>query len=263
MTYDKLDDQQKKRTIESLYIKDGKSFNQIAEELQTYANKVRRDAKRLGISIRNKSEAQKNALDTGSHKHPTKGKNRSQDTKNKIGLSVLKNWENLSDSELNQRKLKAKQQWDKLSEDEKQNLISSANKAVRESSKTGSKLEKYLFTQLLKAGYKVEFHKEQLLATTKLQIDIYIPSLNTAIEVDGPSHFLPVWGDDALNRNVKYDNKKTGLILGKGCVLIRIKQAKDYSDTRALLIWQQLDSELQKIKQKFPSSENRLINIGD
>ena len=100
-----------------------------------------------------------------------------------------------------------------------------------------------------------------MLVTTKLQIDIFLPTMNTAIEIDGPSHFEPVWGDKSLERNIRYDNKKTGLILGKGWLLIRIKQTKDFSNSRATLIYEKLQSELNKIKIEFPT--NRVIELGD
>ena len=64
--------------------------------------------------------------------------------------------------------------------------------------------------------------------------------MNLAIEVDGPSHWAPVWGEDSLNRNKKYDSKKEGLILGKGWNLIRIIQTKDFSESRALLVYNEL-----------------------
>jgi very-short-patch-repair endonuclease len=263
MKYENLSDDQKKQIIEDLYCGQKKSFQQIASDHDTYANKVRRDAKKFNIPIRDKSEAQKNALSTGSHKHPTKGLKRSEQTKRKIGSGVLNNWQNMDETELDRRKEKARQHWQSLSEEEKQNMINSANKAVRDTSKTGSKLEKYLLSELIRSGFKPEFHKEQSILNTKLQIDIFVPSLNVAIEVDGPSHFLPVWGEDALSRNVKYDNKKTGLLLGKGCVLIRIKQTKDYSPTRGKMIWDQVYKTLKQIEIKFPDIDNRLIIIGD
>lgn len=261
--YEKLSEAEKKKIIIAEYEKNNKSFQQIADEYDTYANKIRRDAKKFDVKIRDKSQAQKNALENGTHVHPTKGKKRNEEVKAKIGLGVLNSWESLSENEINQRKSKAKKQWESLSEDQRQQMMSSANKAVRQSSKTGSKLEKFLLAELLRDGYRVEFHKEQLLANTRLQIDMFIPSLNIVIEVDGPSHFLPVWGDQALNRNIKYDNKKTGLILGKGYVLIRIKQTKDFSKTRALLIYNDLLKVIKDIQKKFPEPKDRTIEIGD
>jgi very-short-patch-repair endonuclease len=261
--YSDMTDNEKKTIINNYYNQQNKSFQQIADTLQTYANKIRRDAIKFKIPIRDKSEAQKNALNTGSHKHPTKGTVRSEDTKQKIGKGLIDSWENLTSQELEDRKQKSRDQWNSLSREQQQNMIGSAIKAVRASSKHGSKLEKYLLSALINNGYRVDFHKEQILSNTKLQIDIFIPNLNLAIEVDGPSHFEPVWGEDALNKNIKYDNKKTGLLLGKGAVLIRIKQIRDYSPTRAKIIWDNLKSVIEQIENKFPDIDNRLIIIED
>lgn len=240
MNYESMNDDQKQSTIKKLYEVDKKSFGDIAKELGTYANKIRRDAIKYKINIRDKSDAQKNALKTGKHKHPTKGQIRNEATKMKIGGSVMKSWNTMTDSELKIRKQTAKEQWDKRSDDEKKHMQQMANTAVRISSKEGSKLEKFILDKLIRNGYKVKFHEEQILSNTKLQIDLFIPSMSIAIEIDGPSHFLPVWGDDVLSRNKKYDEKKEGLIIGKGLTLIRIKQTKDFSKSRASLIYDKL-----------------------
>jgi very-short-patch-repair endonuclease len=238
--YSNLSDEEKYTILDQLYSQQQQSFADIADAYETYPNKVRRDAKRLQIQIRNKSEAQKNALSSGKHKHPTKGKPRSADIKKKIGSGVLSSWEELTDQELQLRKDKAKENWQKLSEEEKQNMQRAATNAVRLSSKVGSKLEKFILTQLLADGYYVEFHKEQTLVNTKLQIDLFLTKINTAIEIDGPSHFLPVWGENALQKNISYDQKKEGLILGKGWHLIRIKQLRDFSTTRSQILYDKL-----------------------
>jgi very-short-patch-repair endonuclease len=255
-SYSQLSDQDKKDLIDSLYSNDGKSFSDIASLYDTYANKIRRDAKKFNIKIRDKSEAQKNALKTGKHSHPTKGKERSENTKQKIGLGVLNSWENLDQAEIEARKNKAKLNWEKLDDNVKQNMLRSANNAVRVTSKIGSKLEKYIHKKLISDGYKVEFHKEQTLVNTRLQIDLFVPIINLAIEVDGPSHFAPVWGEESLKRNQNYDSKKEGLILGKGWNLIRIIQTKDYSETRSNIIYSQIldiinKEDLSQGQQKF------------
>jgi very-short-patch-repair endonuclease len=240
LNYKSLNDSQKLDILKKLYVQEKLSFQDIASKFDTYANQIRRDAKRLNIKIRNKSDAQKNALKTGKHKHPTKGSQRSKETKDKIGKAVMNSWDELSEKELKQRRAKSKALWEGMDENIKENILKSANTAARLSSKTGSKLEKFLLNQLLKDGYSVEFHKEQVLSNTKLQIDLFLPTMNVAIEVDGPSHFAPIWGDDALAKNKKYDEKKNGLLIGKGMALIRIKQKKDFSNARANLIYDQL-----------------------
>jgi len=261
--YADLNEQQKINLIKKLYEEEKKSFIEIAKQLNTYSNKVRRDAIKYNIKIRDKSEAQKNALKNGKHCHPTKGKTRTETEKMKIGNGVMKSWEKLTPEQLQNRKITAKNNWDNLTEEERQHIQKKANEAVRKTSKVGSKLEKFIANELIKNGHKIQFHQEQFLSNTKLQIDIMIPSMNVAIEIDGPSHFAPVWGSDSLKRNVKYDQKKTGLILGKGLVLIRIKQNMDYSTSRARLVYNKLQELLKSINNRFPSIDNRNFQIED
>lgn len=261
--YNKLSDSEKRKLLVQEYEQNKKSFQDIAKENNTYANKIRRDAIKLNITIRDKSEAQKNALNTGKINHPTKGKIRPEQTKQKIGNAVLKSWESMSDTDLKKRKLQAKINWDNKTDDEKALILREANTAVREASKKGSKLEIFLFNKLLEYGYSVDFHKEQSILNTKLQIDLFLPRDNIAIEVDGPSHFEPVWGNDALKRNKKYDNTKTGLIIGKGLFLIRIKQSRDFSKARASIIFDHLIEAINTIKQGSNSNQTKVINLGD
>lgn len=259
--YESLSETQKKNILNKEYVINGLSFAEIAKSYNTYANKIRRDAQKYKIKIRNKSDAQKNALESGRHSHPTKGKERSITEKHKIGMGVMKSWDGLSDKELKKRKETARKNWDKLSTEEQQNILSKANIAVRESSNKGSKLELYIFENLIKDGYRVDFHKEQILVNTKLQIDLFLPTMGVAIEIDGPSHFEPVWGDDALKRNQKYDNKKNGILLGKGLTLIRIRQTKDFSKSRAFVLYNELVSHLQILSKKTSHSE--YIELGE
>lgn len=259
-SYASMTDMEKENTIKRLYETEKKSFMDIAVMLGTYANRIRRDAIKYKINIRDKSLAQKNALNTGKIKHPTQGTKRDNETKQKIGNAVMNSWENLSDAELQHRKAKAKQNWDSLTDDEKANMLQKANEAVRKSSKEGSKLEKFILEYLLRDGYKVQFHQEQSLLNTKLQIDMIIPSMNVAIEIDGPSHFSPVWGNDALKRNKKYDEKKEGLLIGKGFSLIRIKQTRDFSKSRALLCYEKLKELLGQINKQ---SDQKIFTIED
>lgn len=261
MLYINYNDADKKKILQKLYIEQNMSFQDIAKELNTYANKIRRDAIRFKINPRDKSAAQKNALKTGKHKHPTKGTKRSDKTKEQIGTGVMKAWESTPEKQKQQRKKLAKRAWESLTEDEKQYRLNSAHQAVRHSSKVGSKLEKYLLNELITNGYKVDFHKEQILTNTKLQIDLFLPTMGIAIEVDGPSHFLPVWGDDTLNKNIKYDKKKSGLIIGKGLYLIRIKQTHDFSKARGKQLFDKIKTILQAFPQPF--TQSRILEIED
>ena len=184
------------------------------------------------------------------------------DTVVEVSDDVLEKSQNLSDEEIEKRKQSSKANWDNLSVEAKEHMQKSANAAIRISSKIGSKLEKFLYVKLINDGFKVEFHKENTLANTKLQIDMFIPSINTAIEIDGPSHFEPVWGQDALSKNITYDQKKEGLIFGRGWSLIRIKQTKDFSKARSNLIYSKL-AEFISINSKILKSGQQKMEIHD
>lgn len=258
--YDELSESEKKRIINHMYLTKQMSLGDIADELNTYPNKIRRDAKKYQIQLRDKSKAQKNALKTGKHKHPTKGTKRDTETATKIGLGVMQNWAGLSNSEKMERAKKSKQIWNDMSDDQKIYMQKLAIEAVRKSSKEGSKLEKFILKGLLNNGYKVDFHKEQLLSNTKLQLDIFLPQHNIAIEIDGPSHFEPVWGEDALARNQNYDQKKAGLLIGKGIKLIRIKQEHDFSTTRSSILLEKLLTGIDTI---ISDKSTTFLEIGD
>lgn len=255
--YQKMSDFDKKKLITDLYVEKKMSFGDIAKEYGTYPNKIRRDAMKFNLPVRNRSEAQKNVLQSGKVDHPTQGKKRSSEEKDKISLGVHSSWNKLSDKEKNKRKQDSKKRWNAMDDKVKANMLNAAHIAIRKSSVEGSKLEKFILAKLLEQNYKVHFHKEQILANTKLQIDIFLPEDNIAIEVDGPSHFEPVWGEDSLSRNQAYDQKKTGLILGKGIKLIRIKQTGDYSKAKAIILTQQLMDLLGTIS----SSQDNLFHI--
>lgn len=253
--YNKHTDSEKRNLLETHYLKENKSLQDIAKMYNTYPNKIRRDAKKLNIKLRNKSEAQKNALNTGKHKHPTKGKRRTEEVKDKIGAAMLDKWENMEDDQRMQIAKKSKEAWDKRSEDDKANMLKKANMAVRQASKEGSKLEKFLLNKLLKSGYRVDFHQKQILVNTKLEIDIFLPDKSIAIEVDGPSHFNDIWGQETLKKNQKYDSKKTGLIIGRGLKLIRIAQKYDFSKSRSELLYSRL---INIIEDKSLSSQTNI-----
>jgi very-short-patch-repair endonuclease len=251
-----------KETIEELYVNKGYSWTQIAELYNSYPNKIRRQSIQWGIKSRTKAEAQSIALSSGRTKHPTKGTERSTETKIKISEKTALAWQNMSDEDKAAHVQRAKDQWANMTELERQNFQKLAGDAIRKSSREGSKLEKYLHTELTKAGYYVEYHKEHLILNEKLHLDMFLPKNNVVIEVDGMSHFEPVWGQKAFQRNKKADAEKSGLVLSRGLVLIRIKNTQTtLSEKYKRDILSKLLITLENIKQSYPSRENRLITL--
>ncbi len=251
-----------KEYIIDQYVNEKKSTYEIAQELKTYPNKIRRALNTLGVDLRDKSSAQTVAIESGRHEHPTRGKKRTEAEKVAISNGMASYWENMEEEEKKRRSDISKKQWAEMSEEDKANLRKLAAEAVRKASKEGSKIEKFIYEGLTKIGYDVIFHKRGLVANQNLEVDLFIPALNTAIEIDGPAHFLPIWGEESLNRHIRADAQKAGLLMNRGFVILRVKNIirnlsqKNMRETLAAII-----VELKKIEKKFPPATKRLIEI--
>jgi very-short-patch-repair endonuclease len=248
--------------IIDLYVKENKSMKEIAEILKTYPNKIRRILIKNKVKILNKSEAQANALKNGRAKIPTVGKSRTKEEKLKISKALHKRWANLNQEEYEKCIAAAKERWANIPLSKKEAMSSAAIEAIRKAGKEGSKLEKFLSNEFQKLGYKLEIHKKNLLVNENLEIDMYFPDLKAIIEIDGPSHFLPIWGEEKLQKQIKADQNKTGLILSKGFIIIRVK---NLSDSLSLVKQEELKTKilsiLENIKEKYPDKSKRYIEI--
>lgn len=256
-----MSNEDKIQLFEQEHIKGNKSLNELSQIYGTYPNKLRRDAKALGVQVRNKSEAQSVALKTGKAKHPTKGTKRDEDTKVKISDSRAEAWKNMPQEEKDRLSELAKQQWASMDPKEKQLFHKKAGDAIRRAAKEGSKLEKHILSVLINAGHRVDYHKEHFLLNERLQLDLFLPKLSVAIEVDGPSHFLPIHGDKILERTKKSDGAKNGLLLSKGIVVIRIKQDCHLSDKFKRDVANKLLTIIKEIEVKKPPLGKRYIEI--
>ena len=239
-----------------------RSFGDIASELGTYSNKIRRAAIRFGIQPRTKSQAQATALEEGRHKHPTKGQKRPEEVKIKISETLSDTWENMSEEEYQRRVDSAKQQWDNMSQEQRDNLRNAAAEAVRKTTKEGSRLEKFLVNSLRERGFQVQFHRKGLIMNERLEVDLFLPELRTAIEVDGPSHFFPIWGEESLERNMRSDAQKSGLLTTNGFAIIRVRHiSKHVSNKHKRDLLSKVLGVLSDLQKKFPNENKRLIEI--
>ncbi len=251
-----------KNVILKMYNEQDKSTYEIAEALDTYPNRIRRSLLKLGVALKDKSTAQKNALKTGRHIHPTKGKKHSQETKDKISESIYHYWDGLSEEDYEKRVEKARDQWNNMTEAEKKKFHDAAGEGIRRASKEGSKIERFIMEALRADDYQVIFHKKGLIMNHNLELDLFIPELNTAIEIDGPTHFFPIWGEDSLKRHQASDAHKAGLLLRGGYVLIRIKNiAKTLTHKHKRDLYGILKPALEQIKKEFPPKGERFIEL--
>jgi very-short-patch-repair endonuclease len=260
--YTTLSDEDKLRVLKYYYTELRLSWREIAKLSDTYTQKLVRDATRLGIPSRTKSEAQSVAIDVGRSEHRTKGKSLPESTKLKISQQMGGIWDSLSEEEREYRKQIGKDTWNALSPEEQQYRLDARNQGIHKASREGSKLEKFLLKSLTKAGYKVLFHREHMLRNINLHIDIVLPDLRTAIEVDGPSHHSPVWGEERYQKTVATDKQKTGLVLAENLCLIRIKQTQSTITQRYKReVLSNLLDVLYQIGVEFPPEGKRYFEI--
>jgi len=241
--------------------RDDNSTYKIAKKYNTYAGKIRKILIDNDEELRDRSKARKVALKTGAAKHPTKGKKHSEETKKKISIGRHKAWQEMSDEEYDAFCKGAAERWEQIPFAEKIEMQRLAGSALRKSSIEGSKAEKFLYEKLLESGYNVEQHKKDL-TPGDYELDFYLPDITTVIEIDGPQHFLPVFGEESLKKTIKYDSIKNGVILNRGFAIIRVKYlAKKLYKRIEDQLFEKVVAEIEKIKTKFPEEGYRLIEI--
>ena len=90
---------------------------------------------------------------------------------------------------------------------------------------------------------------------------MYIHDLKTIIEIDGPSHFLPIWGEDKLQKQINADLRKSGALLSKGYAVVRVKSLGQESLSKREQLVADVIEILNKISNKFPPKSKRFIEV--
>lgn len=176
------------------------------------------------IPMRDKSKAQKQYL--SENDHPMLGKEHSDETKQKISKSLEGFWDGLSDQEKEAYKEKMgaawKNKWASLSKKEKANIIEMLSAKSKET-KGSSKFEKFLAQAFKDAGFIVEEKTANYTPGQQFEVDIALPQVGIMIEVDGPTHFKPIYGEEALKLQQGRDNRKNDILLGARLQVLRIR----------------------------------------
>lgn len=227
-----------------------KSPAQIAEELGTYTNKIRRTMLSLGLPTRNKSEAQKQALEQNRSKHPTKGIVMSGKIKAKVSATQHKRWAQMSEEEKAKRSDIHREIWNKKTPEELADMRKKANIGLRKSAEFGSRNERALAGFLVSKGFAVQVHRKHSLANENLEVDIYLPQLRIAIEIDGVGHYEPIFGDEVLARTKKSDDEKNALLLTTKHVVIRVKHVGEHSMYYTNALNEAVLKEVEKVEKK-------------
>jgi hypothetical protein len=85
-------------------------------------------------------------------------------------------------------------------------------------SKLEERIEEYIKNQYPKLQYII--NDRELLKG--LELDFYFPTLNFAIEINGPAHFTPIYGDESLIKTKRHDIIKKIICKKKNIRLLEI-----------------------------------------
>tara|TARA_R100000988_G_C3950754_1_gene140966 strand:- start:366 stop:878 length:513 start_codon:yes stop_codon:yes gene_type:complete len=155
----------------------------------------------------------------------------------------------------------AKDRWDKMSPEKRREMQEKAGRALRLACIEGSKQEKFLKQKLQDIGYEVIMHKKGLIEGN-FEIDLLLPEINTIIEVDGPQHFLPLFGESKLAETIKMDSIKNGRLISKGFCVIRVKYlCRNMNKSVERKLWNLVSEKVGDIKEEFPSESKRFIEL--
>lgn len=247
-----------KKFYDKEYVSDNKGVRQIAREQNTYPTKIYRELKKLGYDIKGKSEIQKERLKT--IPHPTEGRKRTEKEKRNIGKGVSESWKKLPRDEVLKRINNNLHCFGKMSKKEEAKIRKMAAQEIHRTAKRGSKIERFFLDKLTNHGYKVVWHKE-IPHKEKLVVDLYLPEHKIVIEVDGVSHFEPIWGEDKLKQQIKADKEKNGILTSYGISVIRFRAThRNYNLTKLFDAFEKL---LKVVEQVISSEKTTLVTSSD
>lgn len=247
--------------IRKLYVDEQNSASEIAKQLGTYTLNVTRALKFLNIPIRDKSETQALLLKQNKVPHPTKGKKVSEETKIRISEKVHQKWKSFSPEKLEEIREGCRNRWEAYDDEHKELLRRTSVEGIRRSSKEGSKLEHEIISGLNEAGF-LALHHHNLAEKEKLEVDIYLPEIRVAVEIDGPAHFFPIWGEDSLAKHKKADSEKNGILALNGYCVIRVKNLVNrVTDVIRRNLLHNLIEIICGIKESFPDLDQRIIYL--
>lgn len=208
-----------------LYQEDGLSMRQLAVKLNVPLATLSRFMKKHGITSRDKAEAQKNYLKD--HEHQMQGKKHSDSTKQKISKGLGEFWDKLTEDDKEELKKKIgsawRRKWQTMSDTDRRTMMESLSTKAKEMQGQGSRLERFVAEELRKRGYTVEERSENYTAGKSFEVDIALPKERIGIEVDGPTHFLPIHGEEHLKEQQERDARKDEMVTGVGMNMLRVR----------------------------------------
>jgi very-short-patch-repair endonuclease len=189
------------------------------------------------ISKRDKSEAQKNFIKrTG--KHQREGTLHSDDSKERISDSMRDVYDGPKGDEIREKIAQQRQdEWASLNASQKADILQNLKQSSRAKAQSGegSNFENYLADMLKQHGFQVEQRTKAYTPGQKFHVDIALPLDKIIIEVDGPTHWSPIYGDNELQKVQAKDTGKDNILNMNGWNILRVQDISG-STTRARFV---------------------------
>lgn len=216
-----------KEYLQKEYVELGRDIPEIAKRFNLYPNAIYRLMKKWNIPRRNRNDTQQLLFKRGKKKSPMEGKKQTETHKDRISQTRLKQWKQVSDEELERRRQIGKELWNKKKLGDLHDMRRLAGQATQRASKEGSKTEKFIKESLESRGWTVKFHPCNLVHNQReLEVDLFLPEIATAIEIDGVTHYEPIYGEERYLKQIENDNVKNGKLTAAGFNVIRVKHVR-------------------------------------
>lgn len=245
--------------ILDLYFNHNKSTVEIAKAIHSSPKVVRDAILRAGKSLRSKKQATQLSYKKG-RRPPMTGRVHTTEGKKKISESVHKNWSELSPENYKKRVDNCRERWYTLDSSVREKIYSLARKSLANTAREGSKLERECIEFLSANNLAPVMHYKGFPNET-LEVDIVLPANKIAIEIDGPSHFIPIYGEERLSKTIESDEKKNLLLLGYGYVIIRCGFINEITKYKRKKFVKNLLDLVRSIIKEFPVEGKRLIQM--
>ena len=206
------------------YTKKNRSTSDIAKEVGTYPVTIARLLRKNGVKTRDHSQAQ--SINLVKRGHPFQGKKRTEQERINISDGIRKNWDALDESKRNKiiekKRSVAKLFWDNKKEKDKDLIIKNIQSKRVSASWLGSKNENKIAELLFQNGYKILQRTNEYTPGNQFEVDIFLIKEGVAIEVDGPTHFKPLYGQEKLDKVIASDKEKNSILNDSGISVIRM-----------------------------------------
>ena len=189
------------------------------------------------IKKRTKSEAQKNYIKrTGTHQRS--GTTHTDEAKEQISDSMKDVYDGPRGDEIREKISQQRQEeWANMSSADKAEILETLKSSSRAKAMSGegSNFENFLAEKLDEYGYIVEVRTKSYTPGQRFHVDIALPNEKIIVEVDGPTHWSPIYGDDELRKVEEKDKLKDNTLTAVGWNVLRVQDSSG-STTRARFV---------------------------